>query len=189
MKRPTSNASAINTEAINQSCKWSRQIARESISSMVTIRSDQISPALPNGCPLNMSSNSPNGSPAHIGNSPGRIRRHARSIIKPSGGSNGCAKKNGSVVTIDINITDAIGIASILSVDCSRSNRDSYSRPGRRGRRSAVTTGFFTRPPLRSCRRARLLAGLRGQGPDSFAIQSHRAYSTGQPLVVRARHR
>ena len=47
------------------------------------------------------------------------------------------------VVTIDARMTEAIGIANILSNDCSRSKRLSYSRPGRVGRR-IVVTGIFT---------------------------------------------
>jgi hypothetical protein len=49
---------------------------------------------------LNRSSNKPNGTPAHIGNSPGRTIRHDRKMIKPSGGTMGKAVaiiKTGSI--------------------------------------------------------------------------------------------
>jgi alcohol dehydrogenase len=52
-------------------------------------------------------------------------------------------RRGGKVVTIDATMTEAIGIANIFSNDCSRSKRLSYSRPGRVGRRIAVT-GIFT---------------------------------------------
>jgi hypothetical protein len=51
--------------------------------------------------------------------------------------------RDGKVVIIDARMTEAIGIANIFSNDCSRSKRLSYSRPGRVGRRIAVT-GIFT---------------------------------------------
>jgi hypothetical protein len=87
-----------------------------------------------------------------MGNNPGRIRRQLKNINSPNGGKSGPELKMGRVVTIDAKTTEAIGIANILSIDCSRSKRLSYSRPGRVGNRMALT-GIFTPRPLWFCHR------------------------------------
>jgi hypothetical protein len=154
-------------------------MALESIISIASMASDQRRPALPKGWPLKISSTSPNGTPDQTGNNPGRINRHASIIISPSGGNNGCTVMMGSVVTIENKTTDAIGMASIFSVDCSRSKRVSYSRPGRIGRRSAVT-GFFTLRSLASRRQVPQLAGLRVLRLGSFLEPLHKACWKGR---------
>ena len=143
-------------------------MARESIISIASIASDQSSPALPKGWPLKRSSINPNGTPDQTGNKPGRISRQLRSISRPNGGNRGSAVKIGNVVTIDDRATEAMGMASILSSDCSRSKRLSYSRPGRVGSRMAVT-GIFTPQSLLSCRPVRSLAALSAFLPGKVA--------------------
>lgn len=152
---------------------------------MASIARDHNRPALPNGCPLNISSTSPKGRPAHIGSSPGRIRRHASIIISPKGGKSGCVVRTGKVVIIENRTTDAIGIASIFNIDCSRSNRDSYSRPGPKGKRSTVT-GFFTPPPARFCHRGLPPVEHRAPAFGSFLTRWHRVYLPDRPVVGQA---
>lgn len=143
---------------------------------------DHNNPAQPNGCPLKKSSTRPNGTPDQTGNNPGRINRHASNIKKPKGGSNGCWIKNGKVVTIDAMTTEDIGIASIFRVDCSRSKRLSYSRPGRSGKRIAVT-GFFTPLSLWFDHRVRWPAERLALHPDRLSLRLHKANLPDLPMA------
>ncbi len=140
----------------------------------MSIARDQSRPALPKGCPLKRSSINPKGTPDHTGSNPGRIRRQLKNISSPNGGKIGPELKMGKVVTIDAKSTEAIGIANILSIDCSRSKRLSYSRAGRVGNRMALT-GIFTRPPLWFRHLGQSLAVLLSPYPDRISSQWHKA--------------